>query len=302
MANKIFRGFFYFLINPSLFLKYVIRVLRLRLMPRYILLRQIARAPYKYFGDVIFPLDQKDPITQKGVVERYTDYITIERSIKATMLQVNEIDVEVNIRKFLDKGDVFFDVGAQFGYFSAIGAECVGEGGQVHMFEPVPFCIEYLEDLRRKNPKYHFIVNKVAVGDKAGVAEIILSSPPHLSSHSFISDFHKSKGIVPWVKFNVPVVRLDDYISKKRVIPKLIKIDVEGYEFKVLRGLENFWRNTAHRPTIICEITPVEYRSDELFAFMKYYKYEAFYSWNSDIKIRDITKPMGHNVVFRALK
>ena len=58
----------------------------------------------------------------------------------------------------------------------------------------------------------------------------------------------------------VPARRLDSYIGEKglgRV--SLIKIDVEGLEFSVLRGLSGYLEGTGHRPVIICEIVPYAY-------------------------------------------
>jgi hypothetical protein len=57
----------------------------------------------------------------------------------------------------------------------------------------------------------------------------------------------------------VRVRRLDDYIAESIASPeriKLIKIDVEGFEFSVLKGLSRFLATA--RPLIVCEIKPWE--------------------------------------------
>ncbi len=38
----------------------------------------------------------------------------------------------------LDTGSIFYDVGANVGFYSLLGAACVGSGGRVIAFEPVP--------------------------------------------------------------------------------------------------------------------------------------------------------------------
>lgn len=301
---KVFKGIFYFLINPILFLKYIIRTGFLILTPRILFHKRLRGNPYKNFKSVLFNLDQRNPITQKGIIDSYSDYLTIEKAIKATLFNINEIDVGENIRKFLKEGDIFFDVGAHFGYFSALGAACVGKSGEVHIFEPAPICFEHLDNLKLKNPEYHFIVNKVGVGDKNEKKELFLSCPPHLSSHTMIPCFLETKNIPEFKKVEVFVIRLDEYIKEKRIMPKLIKIDVEGFEFAVLKGLENYFKETKYRPIIICEINPNAYSLlghtlDDLYQFIKFYGYEDFYSWNSAIKIKNKFNPIGNNVVFR---
>ena len=53
-------------------------------------------------------------------------------------LGTNQISITKTLVKFLKKGDIFIDVGANIGYFSAVGAGLIGKKGEVHCFEPVP--------------------------------------------------------------------------------------------------------------------------------------------------------------------
>ena len=80
---------------------------------------------------------------------------------------------------------------------------------------------------------------------------------------------------------DVPVIRLDSYIANRGIESvKLIKIDAEGFELPILKGLEDFLRKSRCRPEIICEIAPRAYplmgRSiTELGDFMSEYGYVA---------------------------
>ncbi|MBC6422595.1 MAG: FkbM family methyltransferase [Hormoscilla sp. SP5CHS1] len=40
------------------------------------------------------------------------------------------------MRRYLQKGDVFVDIGAHIGYYSVIAARIVGSAGKVFAFEP----------------------------------------------------------------------------------------------------------------------------------------------------------------------
>ncbi len=53
----------------------------------------------------------------------------------------------------------------------------------------------------------------------------------------------------------VQVVKGDDWVLEKKLhLPSIIKIDVEGYEFHVLKGLEATIRKS--KPTVFLEIHP----------------------------------------------
>lgn len=305
-ASKLSKAIFYFAINPILFFKYITRNLFLFLTPRPLFFKRLKNNPYKNIKGVLFGIDQINPLTQKGIIDSYSDYLTIEKGVMAVYFNVAEIDVAQTISKYLRRGDIFFDVGANFGNFSALAASYVGKTGKVHMFDPSPTCFEKLDELKSLNPGYDFVVNKVAVGNLNGKLNLMLSPPPHLSSHTLVPRFLTDRNIKVFEETEVPVIRLDKYIKEKNTIPKLIKIDVEGYEFMVLQGLEEFFKNNENRPIIICEISPNSYLTlghtlDDLYQFMRSYGYEAFYSWNSAIKIKNILNPMGNNVVFKAL-
>lgn len=76
------------------------------------------------------------------------------------------------VRRFLKAGDVFFDIGANVGYISAIAAGLLGTHGQVHAFEPVPEHFARLQRLARLNPQRAIFANACAAGD-ADVSRVI---------------------------------------------------------------------------------------------------------------------------------
>lgn len=160
------------------------------------------------------------------------------------------------MKRFLKRGDVFIDIGANIGYLSAIAAGLVGPTGQVHTFEPVPEYFEKLERLARANPQYSIIANPRAVGSITGTSTIYVTREP---GQNTLVPSYKSDGEITR-SLEIPVVRLDTYIREKRLNRiALMKIDTEGYEFPVLRGLQNYFEASNHRPAIICEIAPRAY-------------------------------------------
>lgn len=178
----------------------------------------------------------------------------------------------------LKPGDVFFDVGANVGYLSAIAAGLVGTQGQIHCFEPAPQHFERLQRLAELNPHHTIIANACAAGDVDSTHTIYLTRAAGQST--LVGSYKKHEQIVD--SQEARVVRLDSYIDRSGIDRvALIKIDVEGYELPVLKGLEVYFRRAGRRPPIICEIAPRAYpllgrTLFELVRYMADFGYSAF--------------------------
>jgi FkbM family methyltransferase len=163
--------------------------------------------------------------------------------------------VEV-MKRFLRPGGVFVDVGANIGYLSAIGAGLVGPQGEVHAFEPVPAYSNRLGRLAELNPRHKIFANAHAAGETPGTCTIYVTREP--GQNTMIRAYQQPVEVVSTLE--VPVVRLDDYIEAKTLRNiSLFKIDAEGFELPVLKGLERYFASTRKRPPIICEIAPRAY-------------------------------------------
>lgn len=180
------------------------------------------------------------------------------------------------LNKYLKKGDVFIDVGANIGYITAIGAGFVGKRGKVYSFEPVPKCFELLSRNKRLNKDYNITINKCALGSNTERTNIKISSH-NLGWNTMVPHFMKETDIQEVAEVNV--IRLDDYIERNKINKvSFIKIDVEGYEFEVLQGLTNFFRSNQNGlPILLVEVVPSDfYDINDLKKFMKKFNYRAF--------------------------
>jgi len=181
------------------------------------------------------------------------------------------------MKRFLKSGDTFIDVGANIGYLSAIGAGIVGPRGKVHCFEPVPDYFARLRRLAELNPAYSIIPSPSGLGEVAGQQNIFVTREAGQST--FVPSYKMEPDIV--ATLDVPVARLDAYLETHKVSEvALIKIDAEGFELPILKGLQCYFERASHRPPIICEIAPRAYsllgRSiRELETFMLDYGYVA---------------------------
>ena len=294
MARKIFKGVWLLFINPVLFLKYLRKFFFERVIFAFF------RPPLHFVKNirgVIFEADFKSFPQDKGFQE----------CVKEIYFDTYEVEVREYMEKILKTGDIFVDVGASAGYLSAIGASLVKESGQVHCFEPAPILFQSLGKLPLKNPKYKIIVNNCALGDKTGTIKFNYAAFPSLGGSSIVPGFLEFHHISKVQTIDVPIMRLDEYLQGNNLESvALIKIDVEGYEFPVLKGLQKYFENTDYRPPIICEITPSAYlllgtSRQELIDYMKQYGYEAYNIMAPWRKV-DITKfKEGTNVIWKAV-
>lgn len=135
----------------------------------------------------------------------------------------------------ISHGDLVFDVGANVGNY----AECFLDlGARVVAVEPNARCCEKIHLWLSGRP---ITVEEAAAGAKEGFAKIYWSNDSLVSSMSeqWISIARNMKrldGLTWSVEATVPVVTLDSLISRHGM-PRFIKVDVEGYEDRVLDGL-----------------------------------------------------------------
>ena len=139
------------------------------------------------------------------------------------------------IRNLVKPGDLVFDVGLNIGdkseVFLSLGAKVVG-------FEPQIECYNY--SVSRFSNNNNFVAENVALDNKVGTEKIFIASYHTISSMSekFIRETKKER----FTEFNwnneriINVDTLDNMIEKYGK-PNYIKIDVEGYEYNVISGL-----------------------------------------------------------------
>ena len=145
------------------------------------------------------------------------------------------------------KDPIFFDVGANEGIYTIYG-EKLGSM-TVHAFEPAPNTADLLcKNLKLNNCK-SVIVNRVACSDEQGRSEFVFARS--LSGSSGFKDLLK---MADSEKINVETITLSRYCERLGRLPDILKIDVEGAEYKVIKGLEKSIKAGASKPIIICEI------------------------------------------------
>jgi len=146
--------------------------------------------------------------------------------------------------RFITRGDLCFDIGANIGNRTNLFTEL---GCSVVAVEPQKECFVYLKKKFGSNQNVQ-LVHK-AVSDKTGEEDLFICEADSISSmsSSWISAVKKSgrySGFKWNKKIKVETTTLD-LLIKKFGMPVLCKIDVEGSEFAVLKGLSKPIRNIS---------------------------------------------------------
>jgi len=143
--------------------------------------------------------------------------------------------------------ELFLDVGANYGTHSIL---FLSVGVPVIAFEPNPSCFSQFQTVCELNG-FTGRWEQVAIGDKVGEIELVYpEKETWLGSVSsdVVSTLKKSDGMI--IK-QVPLKKLDDYLSDARGDKVLIKIDVEGFECEVIEGASHLLREC--KPKVIFE-------------------------------------------------
>jgi FkbM family methyltransferase len=156
-------------------------------------------------------------------------------------------------------GDAVIEIGGHVGYISVYLARLVGPGGQLTVFEPGPNNIPYI----RKNLARiaNATIVESALSDNTGTADFYiedLSGQDNtlLETYEIFDANVKAAGIegIQRTRVVVPVTTLDTFLDTHPIrSPRFIKIDVEGAELRVLRGMERTLRSPGL--SLMVEIT-----------------------------------------------
>jgi FkbM family methyltransferase len=159
-----------------------------------------------------------------------------------------ELPVQEALARVLLPGDTFCDVGANVGFLSVVGARLVGDTGRVYAFEPVERNARVLRRNLRLNRLGNVEVLSAAVADRQGRQELVLAASSGGAGLAAAVPPPDAAGSVV-----VDVVTIDGLVARGDIPPPtLVKIDVEGAELAVLRGMDDSLRR--HGPAVLYEI------------------------------------------------
>lgn len=133
------------------------------------------------------------------------------------------------IESLLEAGDCAVDVGANIGLHTLAMSVACGERGTVLSLEPDPGNVALLAQNLEVNGCKNVELLPIAAGDRSQTLELFLNSD-NRGDHRLYDPGDGRPSIT------VQTERLDRVLSDRRILPALIKIDVQGWERNVLRG------------------------------------------------------------------
>ncbi|MGB3779341.1 MAG: FkbM family methyltransferase, partial [Tunicatimonas sp.] len=134
----------------------------------------------------------------------------------------------------LQDGDVVLDIGANIGWYSLLLERNSPPSVRIYAFEPDPLNYRLLTTNAQLNHAHKITGVPMALSDKAETKTLYLYPNKNRGRHSLIP---LAKGDGETVQ--VTTTTLNDFVNEYTVDParvKFIKMDVEGYEYHVLRG------------------------------------------------------------------
>lgn len=215
------------------------------------------RKPTKVTGGLLMDLDTSDFLQRELYVFR-----DFEPSIRREII------------KRLKPGDTFLDIGANVGFYSMCASKVVHDTGAVYAFEPAPKTRKKLDRNLELNGIRNVVSVPIALSDSGGTQKFFLDAN-HNSGASSLRQSANSGEVI-----EVELNTYDNFAAEHGLsIPALVKIDVEGAEANVLRGMESML-SQPDRPPVILEVSEwslVQMGSskEELFDFMVGHGYKA---------------------------
>ena len=163
------------------------------------------------------------------------------------------------IQSRLQVGSVFVDVGANIGYFSILAASLVGDSGRVFAFEPDPANFELLTrstEYNKLSPRIHAVKAGLSCDNRAGNLYLC---EDNLGDHQIYPGKGQRESL------DIRLLQGAQYLSEQLLQASLtkidmIKIDTQGSEFQVVKGLMPLLLELPSAPIVLIELTPFSLR------------------------------------------
>lgn len=195
------------------------------------------------------------------------------------------------IAQFVKPGDRVIDVGACFGYFTLLLADLVGPTGRVLALEPMLPTMGLLErnvEINGFSDRCRLVMS--AAGAKNGTGTMRFPISHWGSARMDGQPLLPRLGLERTKETSTPFASLDRMCAARfeRKAPTFVKIDAEGSELAIWRGMQGIWK--ANKEMTVCMEYAAELGGDELVAELR-----------SDGATVQIIDPLGDVVPFKSL-
>ncbi len=208
-----------------------------------------------FFGRYVYPKTRMERIETAELFFGKSMKIALPAATDIYLTGGKSHDSEIRLAKFiintLQTGDHFLDIGAHYGYFSLIASALVGPQGKIFSYEPATNSFELLQ--QNAAGAANMSIFRQAVSD-SNESIVFYEFPNKYSEYNTmdVSQFENES----WYQTSKPT-RVEvaattiDSITSNGLYPAVIKIDVEGAEFSVMKGAAQLLRDGS--PYIVME-------------------------------------------------
>ena len=220
---------------------------------------------YSAYTDLISDMQKRfDFLTEKIV----SSTLFLKRDVPAWYLpNASEPGVQLILRDLIKPGDTCLDVGAFQGDLTLMMSRLVGPKGQIVTFEANPLILERLTNNCISNFLTNVFLIHGAVWHKSD--EWLQFFNNGAASRIDIKSTEKIEDL-----FRVKSISLDDFLASNKMIPDVVKMDIEGAEKHALRGFAN--NLELHKPHLVFEHATND--GDDALVIIKSHGYRTFCS------------------------
>lgn len=181
-----------------------------------------------------------------------------------------EIPITEIFRQVVRPGDCVVDVGANVGYYTLLSAALCGPTGHVLAFEPHPANFALLGRALEANHVRWALADAHAISDEAGSVPLFLPSSERLTGQASITRTFAGESI------DVPATTLDAFLAQRGVEHvRLLKVDVEGAEPKVIAGSSEYLRQ-GKVDCIVLEWNPESWKNHKELSGLLEDRYDIY--------------------------
>jgi len=149
--------------------------------------------------------------------------------------ELYEKDTCYMINKYIKKDSIFFDIGANEGFFSLVASKKIITG-KIYCFEPQKNLLKIIEKNLLKNNFKNFFLLDFGIGESEYFTNLNVFQDTNTGASSILK-----KHFLNTKKTKIKIKSLDHFVSEERLYDQidLVKIDIEGYEIQAIKGMEN---------------------------------------------------------------
>lgn len=197
----------------------------------------------------------------------------------------------------ISRDGIILDLGANIGVTSYHLSKKFPRS-TIFSFEPLQLNMDTLRRIKKKFKLKNVQEYELAVGDKEGTIEMVMPVIKNVPMHGLSHVVHPDNNeFNEGNKYDVKMIRLDNFDKLTKTSNDIVamKIDVENFEYFVLKGGENLI--AKHKPIIYCELWDNENRK-KCIDFLNNLHYSAFILHKKELVAIEKTTVDKHNFFF----